>query len=206
MTQPGLVLRAESRLVVVEVTVKDRRGRPDQDLKQSDFKVFENGKPQRIVAFEHHAFAPQPAAAAAALPLPKGEYSNVHLGAASLPALNIILFDVLNSEMAAQMDGRRQMVQFLKTLPPGQPTALFELSDVLKMLAGFSSNSDQLRAAAEKLLPYKSPSYVSEWEAEQDAAVHNDLLPHGAAPLQGAALEAFIENARAWGLRDPPPG
>ena len=198
MAQPGLVLRAQSRLVVVDVTVKDRRGRPDQDLKQSDFEVFENGKRQRLVAFDQHAFAPQ-AAAAAALQLPKGEYSNVAVRAASVPALNIILFDVLNTPMAEQMYGREQMVQFLKTLPPGQPTALFELSDGLKMLAGFSSNSDQLRAAAEKLLPYKSPWFVSEQEAEQRVALHNELLPHGAAPLQGDALVSFIEGKRSYG-------
>jgi VWFA-related protein len=165
--------------------VKDRRGRPDQDLKQTDFTIYENGKPQRIVAFDHHAYTPQAVAAAAALPLPKGEYSNVNVGAASLPAINIILFDALNSDMADQMYGREQMVQFLKTLPPGQPTALFELGDVLKILAGFSTNSDQLREAAEKLMPHSSMSFVSEQEAEQRVALYNEMLPPG--PIGGAS-------------------
>lgn len=198
MTQPGLVLKAQSRLVVVDVTVKARGGRFVQDLKQSDFKVFENGKPQRIVAFERHEFNPQ-AAAAAALQLPKGEYSNIGIRAASVPALNIILFDALNSEMADQIYGRQQMVQFLKTLPPGQPTALFVLGDKLKVLAGFSTNSDQLRAAAEKLMPHSSRFYVSEWEAEQDLAFHNASAPAMTGPLAGDALESFIENARSSG-------
>ena len=199
MTQSGLVLKAQSRLVVVDVTVKARGGRSVQDLKQSDFRVFEDGKPQRIVAFDRHAFDPQ-AAAAGALQLPKGEYSNIGIRAASVPAINIILFDALNSEMADQIYDREQMVQFLETLPPGQPTALFVLRDELKVLAGFSSNSDQLRAAAEKLLPHSSRSFVSEQEAEQDLAFRNASVIGGA--LSGNALVSFIEEKRSWGEGD----
>ncbi len=208
LTQPGFLLRTQSRLVVLDVTVKEH-GKPVRDLKQSDFKVSENGKRQRVFAFEEHTFQPQ-AAAKAALQLPEGEYSNIGIRHASIPAINIILFDALNSPLADQMYGRQQMVQFLKTLPPGQPTALFELSDVLKRLAGFSSNSDQLRAAAEKLMPHSSPWFVSEREGEQAAAWHNETLPPGpistnptSSPeglLTGNALESFIEDARSWGL------
>lgn len=212
MDQPGFMLRVQSRVVVIDVTVKDRRGQPCQDLEQSDFQVFEDGKRQGIVAFEHHAFEPQ-AAAAAAVQLPKGEYSNIGIRAASVPAINIILFDVLNTPMAAQIYGRQQMVQFLKTLPPGQPTALFELGDVLKMLAGFTTSSDQLRAAAEKLLPYESPNFVSEQQAEAAAAQHNELARMAAggipghpgatiptpASLQVVDLGKFVEGYRSYG-------
>jgi hypothetical protein len=39
------------------VVVTDNSGRPVTDLKQTDFEVRENGKPQKVVAF---AFQPPP--------------------------------------------------------------------------------------------------------------------------------------------------
>lgn len=41
-----------SNLVVVDVTVRDKAGNPIENLKQRDFTVFEDGKPQKIGLFE----------------------------------------------------------------------------------------------------------------------------------------------------------
>src|SRR5437868_4439303 len=51
------ILRVTTRLVLVDVVVTDNSGRPVTDLKQNDFDVRENGKPQKIVAF---TFQPPP--------------------------------------------------------------------------------------------------------------------------------------------------
>lgn len=45
------VLSAETRLVVVPVTVTDRQGRFVRGLTQSNFRLYENGKPQQIAVF-----------------------------------------------------------------------------------------------------------------------------------------------------------
>ena len=39
-------------LVVVDVTVEDRSGKPVQDLKKEDFAVLEDGKPQAIAILD----------------------------------------------------------------------------------------------------------------------------------------------------------
>jgi VWFA-related protein len=44
--------KAETSLVVVDVTVKDKSGKPIEDLKQNDFTLLEDGKPQKIAVFE----------------------------------------------------------------------------------------------------------------------------------------------------------
>ena len=44
--------KAESNLVVVNVSVKDKSGRPITNLKRSDFTLLEDGKPQNISVFE----------------------------------------------------------------------------------------------------------------------------------------------------------
>ena len=43
--------RVQSNLVVVDVTVRDRKGNPIRDLKRSDFKILEDNVPQEIVTF-----------------------------------------------------------------------------------------------------------------------------------------------------------
>ena len=47
----GEVLRVNTNLISVPVTVSDRAGRFVGDLKREDFQLFENGKPQRIEYF-----------------------------------------------------------------------------------------------------------------------------------------------------------
>jgi VWFA-related protein len=45
-------LRVESELVLVNVVVRDKQGKPITDLKQGDFILLEDGKPQRISSFD----------------------------------------------------------------------------------------------------------------------------------------------------------
>lgn len=56
---------ARSNLVIVDVTVRDKAGKPIDDLKQSDFAVLEDGKPQKVSVFEYQKLAndPEPPAA-----------------------------------------------------------------------------------------------------------------------------------------------
>ena len=45
-------LRVESELVLVNVVARDKQGKPVTDLKQDDFTLLEDGKPQRISSFD----------------------------------------------------------------------------------------------------------------------------------------------------------
>ena len=50
-SSPGYTLRTTSRLVVLDVSVKDSKGGFVSGLTQDDFKVYEDGKPQAITQF-----------------------------------------------------------------------------------------------------------------------------------------------------------
>src|SRR5260221_10326313 len=49
--QSSTVLRATTRLVVVDVVATDSKGEPVPDLKAEDFTVLEDGKPQKVSGF-----------------------------------------------------------------------------------------------------------------------------------------------------------
>lgn len=209
--RPQQAIEVRSQLVVVDVTVTGVHGRPVTDLKRSDFQVFENGKPQRIVAFQPHSFKPQAPEPKAAQKAPakvvKGVFSNIDARShsPSVPALNIILFDELNSSVESQMFGRLQLIKFLKSLPPGQPTALFELRESLRVMTSFSTNSSQLVAAAEKLAPYRFGWLVSNQDAEREVAQEALISQMGPGmpppPDTGAALNRIRSRGLGERLR-----
>ncbi|MGA3082247.1 MAG: VWA domain-containing protein [Terracidiphilus sp.] len=146
-------LSITSRLVVVDVVVRDSHGKLVHGLTQQDFNVLEDGKPQSIDTFDVHAY--DAAAAAAVPPPPAGNlaFSNIAEEGTVSGAINIVLFDLLNTPGSDQIYARRQMLKFLQALPPGQRVALFVLTSNLQMLQGFTGSSDLLAAAAKMLDP-----------------------------------------------------
>ncbi len=52
---------ASTSLVVVDVTAKDKSGNPIEDLKEGDFTLLEDGKPQKISVFEFEKLTIDPA-------------------------------------------------------------------------------------------------------------------------------------------------
>jgi VWFA-related protein len=63
---PGLYkMRIESELVLVNVVARDKQGKPITDLKQSDFTLLEDGKPQRIASFDFENLDTKPLSASA---------------------------------------------------------------------------------------------------------------------------------------------
>jgi hypothetical protein len=56
-------ITVNSQLVLVDVTVTDKKGKPIHGLKASNFTLMENGKPQAVKNFEEHtALSPEEAA------------------------------------------------------------------------------------------------------------------------------------------------
>jgi len=144
-------LHVSSRIVYVDVVVHDASGHLVRGLTQKDFQVSEDGKPQQLDYFVAHSYdlgttSPAPA------PHPRNEYSNVP-AAGLVGSVNMILFDLVNTAQQDQEFARKQMLAFLKALPPRQQVALFVLSDRLHMFQSFTGSSDLLTAAAKMINP-----------------------------------------------------
>jgi VWFA-related protein len=174
--------RASSRLVVVNVVVADHNGAPISGLDKDDFQLLEDGKNQKIQVFEPHV----PAKHLEPIPnvqLAPNEFTN---SAKQAPdgAVNVVLFDILNTPTTDQMYARQQMIEFLKTLPRGQRVALFTMGSELRMVAGFTTSTDELIAAANKVRPGVSPWLDTEEDMEMEDHVA-DQLHGGNSPSNG---------------------
>ncbi len=140
----GTLFRAQSKLVLVDVVVTDR-DKPVEGLERSRFHVFEDGHELPIASFEENQ--PPPSVELAEPPvLPANTYSNLPVYPES-GAVNVLLLDALNTPMADQEQLRRQMIQYLGTIKPGTPLAIFTLSSQLRMAAGFTTDLDKLKQA-----------------------------------------------------------
>ena len=142
--EPKTTLRANADLVLVDVVASDEKQNPMHQLTSGDFTILEDGKPQTVKIFEEHAAGPPPKMP----PAPKfgpGVFTNFSQ-APETGSLNILLLDKLNTPMNAQTVVRDQVLKYLKETPPGTRMAIFSLSTDLKLLQGFTSDPELLRA------------------------------------------------------------
>ncbi len=144
-------IQITSRIVYVDIVVRDSYGRIVRGLTEKDFRVLEDGKPQKIDFFRDHTHDAQPAPAEVTNKDGALSFSNVDSGGERGNSVNIILFDFFNTAPQDQLYARKQMIRFLENLPPGRQTALFVLGTRLRMLQSFTGSTDRLLAAAKAM-------------------------------------------------------
>jgi VWFA-related protein len=145
---PTTVIRVSSQMVLEEVSVSDTHNNPVRGLKQSQFKIVEDGKPQVLRSFEEHS-TPSAEEAAKFPPMPKlapGVFTN-YTSAPAAGAVNVILLDTLNTPLQNQSYVRSQLLAYIKDMKPGTRVAIFGMSRELHLLQGFTSNPEILKVA-----------------------------------------------------------
>jgi VWFA-related protein len=159
--ESATVLKATTRLVVVDVVATDRKGEAIRDLELPDFTLLEDGKEQQIRAFSFQEPKPAPVGAPAqltpaALQLPENIFTNIPRYQAS-SALNVVLLDALNTTLPHQAYVRDQMIKYLEKLPKGRPVAVYSLSTKLTLLQDFTSDPEVLKEVVKQLKNKTSP-------------------------------------------------
>jgi len=147
--------RSESRMVLIDVLVTDRHGNPVLGLKPQDFTLTDDGTRQSLSGFEEHQKATPNNRPPLFVP-DKNAVTN-WIAPPATGAVNIIVFDTLNTTVVDKMRARQQMLKCLSTLPPGQQVALFTLGTSLRMVQDFTTNSGVLIAAARKISTGPAP-------------------------------------------------
>src|SRR6267143_895968 len=126
--QPVVVIKKESKLVLVDSVVTDKKGNYVRDLTQNDFKVFEDNKEKPVSSFSTGA--------------------DVATQANGQRRYLILFFD--NSTMAApdQIQARNAAAKFIAAnAGPDRLMAVVDFGGSLRIVQNFTANADVLRAA-----------------------------------------------------------
>jgi VWFA-related protein len=124
---PNSVIRVETNVVLVDAVVTDKKGNYVRDLKQKDFKVFEDGKEQTIKSF---SFEADPAS-----PLN------------SQPRYLVLLFDNSTMNFGDQAIARKAAVSFIDSnAGPNRLMAIANFSGGLQITQNFTSDVARLKA------------------------------------------------------------
>jgi len=108
------VINVESSIVLLNATVTDKNGKAVENLNQSNFKIFEDGKEQQIDFFK----------------------------AAETPFAAIILLDTSGSMAERILMARSAAINFLDGLRPDDVTAIYNFDSKIKLVQDFSNSRD----------------------------------------------------------------
>ena len=181
------VIRVTTRLVQISVVVHDKNGAPVRDLTKDDFAVFDKGQEQKILFFSKESDEAPPINSK---PLAPGIVSNrfanftsggeTHL--APLPSsLTVILLDGLNTAFTDQHYAKEGLIKFLNQLQPGDRVAIYTLSNGLRVLHDFTTDTASLLATLAK--HRNQDSFALAASSYEDANTGDDTL------------DAFIDQA-----------
>jgi VWFA-related protein len=204
---PTVTLRQEVRLVSIDVLVTGKDGKPVRDLKAEDFIVTENGAAQKVLHAEGHFRGELPgegdAGGTGLARSPAHSMVVPHQDAADGIRLsnrpgggetvwNLILLDGIDAAAGNQSEARKQLWQFIKTLPADQPVALAIMGVNLQVLTSFQAGAGGIdKALAAGAASPQRPWLVEEYNPDDEA-----ILGHEEArmPDKGAALNALLSG------------
>jgi len=158
-TGPGYRIRVNSDLVLVNVSVRDKRGNLIRDMKPSDFTVLEDGKPQQLRSFDLEdveRFAQSGPAQVEAQGAPQA--ANLLTGSDTKPAsirnrrLIVLLFDLTNMEPDELNRASQSALHFIdKQMTPADLVAVVSFSSSMQVNQDFTSDHDLLSQAVRRM-------------------------------------------------------
>ncbi|MGO8786802.1 MAG: VWA domain-containing protein [Terriglobia bacterium] len=107
------VIRTETHVVLVNVVVKDKHGKPVADLHRDDFVLLDDGQEQKIALFALEE-AGETATAASS---PPGRLTFTNRPGPNGAAVTAFLFDELNTKLTDQELAKKDFLHYLRGLP-----------------------------------------------------------------------------------------
>jgi VWFA-related protein len=182
--------RSGTAVVLLDVVVRDKKGRPVPDIRPEEVEVYEDGARQKIEGFRWVATEAVPVEGAAAPP---------PLAPDATRQLNLVsfVFDQLGP------DGRRLAARaattFLeKGLRPSTWVAVFQIDQRLALLQPFTNDVEKLKSAVSRATTGTYKAVIDEQaameqaqkDAEQAAAAAPDTGEGRGAPASGGGFAA----------------
>jgi hypothetical protein len=124
---PNNVLKVETNVVLVDAIVTDKKGNYVRDLKQKDFKVYEDNKEQTIRSFSFEAD-------------PASPLNNQ-------PRYMVLFFDNSTMNFGDQAQARKAAVSFIDAnAGPNRQMAIVNYGGSLQIAQNFTSDVERLKA------------------------------------------------------------
>lgn len=186
-------------LVVVDAVVKDKKGAPVTDLKQSDFTVLEDGQAQGIVSFEAVKLPDRPRAT----PPPKPRVSINTSHEAQTGRSFVVVFDDIHLSLFQARRAKIAVAEFLKTgVREGDRVTLVATGGGAWWSARMESGREELLALLKRLdgrqIPDRSPDRLSDFEAMRIHVYRDQEVGQRVS----RRFEAYGASARAGTQRD----
>ena len=153
--------KSNTNLVIVNVTVRDKYGKPIEDLKREDFQLLEDGKPQTISVFELQKLESdvlppieKTLVQRTTPPTPKQPEQSEPPAAERLRdhRLIAILFDMSSMQPAEQLRAQAAANKFItEQMTKSDLVSIMVYGTTLKTLEDFTSDRDLLLADIRKL-------------------------------------------------------
>src|SRR3984885_13233189 len=119
------VIRAETRLVLVDTVVTDKKGNYVRDLTQKDFKVWEDGKEQAVTSFSFEE---------------RLDPSN------GKPSYMVLFFDNSTMEFGDQAKARDAAAKFIDAnADPSRYIAVVEFGGMVRISQNFTTDAERLK-------------------------------------------------------------
>jgi VWFA-related protein len=164
---PGVsTFTTTANLVIVDVTVKDKSGDVIENLKQTDFSVFEDGKPQKISVFELQKLSLEPAPPPEApsledqKELPEDPKTTISVPASNAPTkvqyhdkrLLVLFLDFSNMAISDQLRAQDSALKFLdKQMTASDMVAVLLFTTTVQVKTDFTADRDRLKTVIENL-------------------------------------------------------
>jgi VWFA-related protein len=203
------VFGAQTAAVVVDVVVRDKKGKLVRDLAASDFTIFEDGAPQtidslRVVdnapAAEAPETAPSPAAAGttgAGAPAPT---ASAPAPKATAPSVIAFVFDRLSPE-ARKTAEKAAMSYADRGYVEGDLVAVFTIDLALRTLQPFTNDVHMVKAALSRAALQGNTAFASDRDEARDrsaAVARADATLAGLSGPGDAAAASLIAAQQAF--------
>jgi VWFA-related protein len=183
----GATFKVSTDLVLVDVSVTDKKGNPVRNLSQKSFRIFEDGveQPVKVFKFEDVArFEAELKAENAPAPPPVVTEKTVPAAPTAKPAnlgtdeqfrysnrrLIVMMFDLSSLEVSDAIFARKSAEEYIRTkISPVDLVAVVVMAATLRVVQDFTNDQKLLQAALNKIKLGQSADLVAQGTTDPTA-------------------------------------
>ncbi len=187
---PGATIKSSTQNVLVDVVVRDKKGRSVTDLKEGDFEISDNGQGRKIESFRLVQGTEAVGASGA----------RTTLDPLRQIRLVTLIFDRL--DMNARRLAREAALEVIKSeLPQNVYMAVMTIDQRLQAVQQFTNNRDLLKKGIDRA----TSSGVSDYSADS-AQVRSQVQSLAGTPQNAQSLQEQVDNMSTGATATSGPG